>query len=317
MGKRADAKLDAVATAKLEAVARASYQRKKVITEAIPPDVTRAKAGAWLDLISPITEWAGLRGDKLRQKRNALRLQQEEVLNKIVYEAIKRLGDGEQEVTPLPNKFLVPFLEKASLEDVDSKLIETWTTLLTAAATAFNPRMVRFCSILAELGPDEVRYLHRLCRASRVKRRAIILIRDVPLEFYQVELVNRINELIDPQKSHRSNAKNIIDSLELPGGIFTVLCVHEWGGEGHEVLHPMFAHDAYRSIALLQSLGIVNLLHFLSGRKEQTAWYAEAVALTEFGVEFVCACDPEIKEAENEQVRRLREMDEKLSKAKK
>jgi hypothetical protein len=48
------------AEAKVEAVA--SFQRKKHVTEVIPPDVTRAKAGAWLDLISPVTEWAGLKG---------------------------------------------------------------------------------------------------------------------------------------------------------------------------------------------------------------------------------------------------------------
>jgi hypothetical protein len=47
----------AEAITKAELVAKATYQRKHSTTEVVPPDVTRAKAGAWLDLISPITEW--------------------------------------------------------------------------------------------------------------------------------------------------------------------------------------------------------------------------------------------------------------------
>jgi hypothetical protein len=70
MGKKKRSRIGNVsATAKVEATARASYQHKKTVTEIIPPDVTRAKADAWLTLILPITEWAGLRGDQLRHKR--------------------------------------------------------------------------------------------------------------------------------------------------------------------------------------------------------------------------------------------------------
>ncbi|HWA48884.1 MAG TPA: hypothetical protein VG742_11450, partial [Dongiaceae bacterium] len=54
------------ATAKLEGVVSARYSRNHSIKETIPADVTRAKTGAWLDLISPFTEWAGLKGDELR-----------------------------------------------------------------------------------------------------------------------------------------------------------------------------------------------------------------------------------------------------------
>ncbi|MGT2501009.1 hypothetical protein ACVOMS_09695 [Bradyrhizobium guangxiense] len=46
------AKVEAVA--KAEIVAKATYQRRRFTTEVIPPDVTRAKASAWLDLVSPL-----------------------------------------------------------------------------------------------------------------------------------------------------------------------------------------------------------------------------------------------------------------------
>src|SRR5664279_3558997 len=72
-------KIEAIASAKLSA----GYSVQKKVTETVPEDVTRAKASSWLDLISPLTEWAGLTGDSLRYKRNILRLQREETLTRI------------------------------------------------------------------------------------------------------------------------------------------------------------------------------------------------------------------------------------------
>jgi hypothetical protein len=105
------------ASAKVAAIAKASYVRKKTTTETI--NVTRAKTSAWLDLISPLTEWAGLKGDELRSKRILLRLQREDILDEIVERARKKLGNLAA-LKPIPNKFLVPFLEQASLEDPES-----------------------------------------------------------------------------------------------------------------------------------------------------------------------------------------------------
>jgi hypothetical protein len=73
------------------------------------------------------------------------------------------------------------------------------------------------------------------------------------------------------------------------------LCVHDWGGEGQDVTHPLFDREFYKTVGLLQGLGLVDYLAFLSGRKNKIGWYAEAVALTEFGVEFVTACDSEVR----------------------
>lgn len=121
------------ASAKFEAVAIARYEHKKVVKEIIPPDVTRAKIGRWLDLISPITEWAGLKGDALRYKRHQLRIQQEESLERLAMLVHDRLG-GESVKHPLPPKIVVPALEAASLEHVDSPFLEWWADLLVSGA---------------------------------------------------------------------------------------------------------------------------------------------------------------------------------------
>src|ERR1700738_4117712 len=85
MAKKASVmpKIAAEAIAKAEVSAKIVRQRKHSITEVIPPDVTRARAGAWLDILSPITEWAGLKGDALRHRRQQLRIQQEAALDRL------------------------------------------------------------------------------------------------------------------------------------------------------------------------------------------------------------------------------------------
>ena len=118
MSKRKSEKVlvKARATAKAELVAKATYSRKRVTTEVIPPDVTRARSGAWLNLISPLTEWATLKGDEIRYRRDQLRIQREDGLSKIIQDAARQINNSGK-TRPIPNKFIVPFLEKASLED--------------------------------------------------------------------------------------------------------------------------------------------------------------------------------------------------------
>jgi hypothetical protein len=120
-------------------VAKASYERKKSGGEVIPPDVTRAKAVRWLDLISPITEWAGLKGDGLRHKREQLRVHQEAALDELALKIRNKIGNHKV-LHPLPPKILVPALEAASLEEPASPLIDWWADLLVSSATNKEPR---------------------------------------------------------------------------------------------------------------------------------------------------------------------------------
>jgi hypothetical protein len=158
--KRSKPAAEARALVKLEGVARATFEHKKSVTEVIPPDVTRAKAGRWLDLISPITEWAGLRGDQLRHRRSMLRVQQEEALVNLA-EIVRRRSVGQMISHPLPPKVLVPALEAASLEDPQSPLIAWWAELLISGAVHGAPRPFHI-DLMKAIGPEEALFLDRL-----------------------------------------------------------------------------------------------------------------------------------------------------------
>ncbi len=160
-------RLKVSANVKVEASEKATYQRKRITTEIISPDVSRAKAGAWLHLISPLTEWAGLKGDEIRYRRQQLRIQREDVLSKIIQDARNRLQFSERKNTPIPNKFLVPFLEKASLEDEDSEIMKMWSELLVSAVSSYDPVYLRIIEILSQIGSGEAQYLKKLLLGSR------------------------------------------------------------------------------------------------------------------------------------------------------
>ncbi len=143
------------ATAEISASAR--YEVQKKITEHVPVDVTRAKASAWLTLLSPITQWAGLKGDQLAHKRELLRIQQEETLTAILHRAAPRLAKLELPIKPVPVKFLVPFLENASLEEPNSRLVDMWANLLVSSAENYDPTYVHYVSIISQMSSAQAR----------------------------------------------------------------------------------------------------------------------------------------------------------------
>jgi hypothetical protein len=130
--------------------ARAEF-RAEVKAEVPPASVGRL-VDALTDVIRPFTESRGLRADQLR-------LQREEVLLEIAKKAKARIEMDGAAIRPVPAKFLVPFLEKASLEGEGSKLVELWANLLANAATGDADELTWCISILSEITPDDAALL--------------------------------------------------------------------------------------------------------------------------------------------------------------
>ena len=59
----------------------------------------------------------------------------------------------------VPIKFLVPFFEKASLQDEEGKLSEMWSALLAKARDDYKDRYVSYVDILNVLSPIEASML--------------------------------------------------------------------------------------------------------------------------------------------------------------
>jgi hypothetical protein len=146
--------------------ARATLEAK--ISTEIPSDSSGRLLDTITDMFRPFAERRGLKADLIR-------LQREEVLIEIAEKAYRRLEIEKADPSPIPNKFLIPFLEKASLEDDDSFLIDRWADLLVSSSMEPASAHPRFVQILSELGAAEAKLLrdialHKAENTNNLKR---------------------------------------------------------------------------------------------------------------------------------------------------
>lgn len=298
-GKAVTPKLEAAATAKLEAVAKASYEHKKSVTEVIPPDVTRAKVGRWLDFISPITEWNGLKGDAIRYRRQQLRIQQEAALETLAL-LVKKKTLGRTIESPLEAKFLVPALEAASLEHEQSPLLDWWADLLVSGATGRKIRPY-FVELMKTIGSEEAALLDELWKSFSsfdVDRR---LIRDyLSLKFK--ELYEQIDELDDEKKNddpeHGKKIFEMYEEWRKKMKLWTeargMILLVNFTTSGCGSWDLSFDSSKDEALDVCIATNIVARQDFKESGK---LWQLGAIAIyfSELGVEFMTACRPNIE----------------------
>ena len=154
-------KVEVGAVAKAEAAAK--YERKTQVSITVPEDVTRAKAQAFLDAISPFTHSLGLIGDWLADARERLKIHRLKALTAIAQKARKEIESRAEEPREIPFKALLPMLERASLEEADDETLTTaWGSLIASASLDYDPEVIAFSRILSELSPRECLILQRI-----------------------------------------------------------------------------------------------------------------------------------------------------------
>jgi hypothetical protein len=122
----------------------------------IPKESMGRALDALVDMIRPFTEARGLRADNIR-------LQRTEVAYKIAKMTREAAELQNATLTAPPTKFLVPFLEKASLEDRDVELHTRWSSLLLSASTHYDARHLTFIDIMSRPSSDEIKLLEDVC----------------------------------------------------------------------------------------------------------------------------------------------------------
>lgn len=123
----------------------------------IPEKSTGRFVEALCDSLSPFTESLGLLGDQVR-------LYRQDVLIKIAEKAKSRAHIEGFSIKPIPNKVIVPFLEKASLESIDDQdMQERWAALLVSASKNVQSQHLTFIDILSRLSSEELTILEKTC----------------------------------------------------------------------------------------------------------------------------------------------------------
>ena len=128
------------------------FGAKAEIRTEIPAQSSGRLLDALTDMLRPISETRGLRADQIR-------LQREDVLLEIAKRTRERIDVESGDYLPVPNKVLIPALEKASLEDIqDSDMIDRWAELIASAARSegIAPHIV---GVLSELSSSQAQLL--------------------------------------------------------------------------------------------------------------------------------------------------------------
>jgi len=163
-------------------------------------------ANAVLDFLSPISEGAGFIGTKLRGYRMEAAL-------KATVRAKEICEANNLPINPVPPKFLLQWIEGASLEDIndDDNLIDAWSNLLVSNSSSLNKNSILFCDLLKKIDSSHAKYLFELTRNMPSK-----VWEDVPITTDVVSLKKFIREDEDIQRLLSSkDLKEIRSQVEM------------------------------------------------------------------------------------------------------
>lgn len=155
----------------------------------IPPEASKDIVAFTQRLLGPAADAADFLGDKIRfyRWRSALRtLQRAE-------EFALEQGIEPKEV---PLKFLVPFLEKCSLEDEESELVDAWANLLIGAIGEYSPLHMAYTDILAKMSFAEATFLKNLAEITPERSVGNYLLEDEKTEL-QILVDQSLDEFIE------------------------------------------------------------------------------------------------------------------------
>lgn len=245
--------------------ASAKYEVHKTVSERIPEDVTRAKHDAWLTILSPITQWAGLIGDKLAHKRDLLRIQQEETLTAIMLRAAPRLALLRPPIKPVPVKFLVPFLEYASLEEPDSELVKMWANLLVSSAENYHPDNVYYVRLISQMSSVQARLFEAMIGPRGPQ--SVLVSMEENFFLGQNFLADRIRDAFGnakkPPSTLRQAWNRLTKTLNMQGVVIEHIDV------GHQVKedytngappYSLYRDEQQNDYAILRGLGLIEYI---------------------------------------------------------
>lgn len=212
----------------------------------IPEEATGRLAHAVADAVSPLTEWLGFQGDRIRIHRM-------QVVRKLIQEADK-IPIDEAKRCPIPLKIAVRLLEHASQEEIDDDyMISRWAHLLASAATTdgISPR---FVSLLNEINGRQARLLDQISWSSSLL--------GYVGNSSQQSIQRKVIEAIATVQSADRARSQIASILSNAGGVrVSYVHISEHDDDWHRVEYAATAEEA--DLEILTSLGLLDDVSFL------------------------------------------------------
>lgn len=255
------------------------------ITIEIPKEEAGRLLSSLTDIIRPFTEKRGLRADQIR-------LQREDVLLEIANKAIARANLESIALHPVPTKLLVPFLEKASLEDLDKDMQDRWAALLLSASQEYQARHLTFVDIMSRLSSEELTLLEEVCFSYKA----------FPTMTYPVGHFEDNHRTLGANASMLALAPGVDDYAGAYRDFFEA-SILAYGGIMHATVSgrpvKFFSGEyggRFKSLELLQRERLVDLERLTPPVCDTTIAYFN---VTYLGISFVRNCSPRASEMAN------------------
>ncbi|ASK19567.1 Abi-alpha family protein [Halomonas sp. N3-2A] len=226
-------------------------------------------------LLGPIAEASDYLGDKIRAARWR--------------SAIRTLSIAKDyanihgvELNNIPTKFLVPFLEKSSLEPDENDLCETWARLLITASQDFRTEFISYTEILSKLDPQDVQLLQNMWSSSN--------------EEYLNSIDNTLYVYGDsPDGDNLDFHSYHIDENTGIDEFGRYIVTNEIFPEGDEVGSVGGGSYSYTTdINHLEYLGLIKITALL-GNSKGSKRYTIKATITPLGFSFISSCNKPLK----------------------
>lgn len=249
-------------------------------------------------ILGPVAEAGEFLTDKIRYVRWKSSIK----TLKRAQEIAQKNGISPKEV---PVKFIVPFLEKASLEDESDPLIERWASLLANASGKVEFSKSVYIDILSKISNEEASLLDEIINPAAIKeavddfpdltpieacRRKVEVRRFSIVQFLKVRLYEITHESLD------ADIGNAIAAVcKMDHKLMDILFINVWFNEPRDPKLNVFEsqRDSYRDMRfqydVLASLGLISTITTTMQLPHMLASWTAAFP-TALGIDFIHAC---------------------------
>ncbi|MEQ1650851.1 MAG: Abi-alpha family protein [Hyphomicrobium sp.] len=284
----------------------AKAEAKLHIKGEVPSSSLGRAVDALTDIIRPFSEARGLKAD-------ILRMQREEVAIEIAKRARQKVEIERLEIQSVPNKIIVPLLEKGSCEELaDDQMIERWANLLAAASmrVAVEPR---FVSILSELSGKQAELLDSIAfhGASNLNYPARYLA-DASIELSATSMKRSLNRFLATEIVSLESIESAFDRIKVglsrPGALLWFATITDFSNPDDYLQADytdflQFCDQMEKHASILESLGLISLAAFDKEMELPGGHFVEVhlqyYHLSELGYCFIEACSrPRVRQLE-------------------
>jgi hypothetical protein len=243
-------------------------------------DAAGRLSGQLADLLSPLTEGAGYVGDKIRLFRQKATIEALQRAHKVASERGYKLG-------PVPPRFLVEWLEGASLQDdKDEGLKDLWAKLLASGSKEFKTSYISYVDLLKKIGPKDAEILEFLSGDTNP---------EYSREFYRLydekrflsAVPERVNLIL--KKNKELTFGELVTSLEGLALQFNYQLLYVTR-PGHLIWPTTYFKENEKSCAVLEREGVVRIRVETAKVSKTDQLHLGWLEITKFGFDFVWAC---------------------------